>query len=153
MKTAVQPGATSVAAGPRDVVDVVDRVGRLPLAVRDDMATVGERVAWLMRFGRKVRIVPMLFVLVWPFLLPGLLRDLMTARRLLAREDVQAALVGVAGTDFELAWNDEHDRAMSASTVRDLVLLREAFGVLGVGIGGPPVIIIGFVIALLMAGR
>lgn len=135
------------------MADVIDSVGRLPLSVRDDLATVGERIGWLMRFGRKVRIVPLLFVLVWPFLLPGLLRDLMTARRLLLRDDVQLSLAALADVVFEHAWDDEHDGAMPVSTKRDLVLLRHAMAVLSVSVAGPPVIIVGFVVALLVAGR
>ena len=153
MTTALRPGATSAADGPRDVADVVDSVGRLPLSVRDDLATVGERIGWLMRFGRKVRVVPMLFVLVWPFLLYGLVRDALTARRLAARDDVQLAMAAVSSTVFEHAWDDEHDQAMAASTARDLVLLRHAASVFGVAVMGPPVIIVGFVIALMVAGR
>jgi len=153
MTTAAQPRVTSAADGPRAVADVVDSVGRLPLAVRDDLATVGERIGWLMRFGRKVRIVPLLFVLVWPFLLPGLLRDALTARRLLLRDDVQLAMASWSSVVFEHAWDDEHDQAMPASTARDLVLLRHASSVLAVSVLGPPVIIIGFIIALAVAGR
>ncbi len=143
--------ATSVAGGSRDLLD--DAIGRLPLTVRDDLATVGERISWLMRFGRKVRVVPILFVVVWPFLLFGLLRDAMTARRLLRREDVHAGLLAVQWLLFEQAWDEEHDGHLPAGQMRDLVLLRHAASVFGFSILGPPVIIVGFVAALLLAGR
>ncbi|HEY1100246.1 MAG TPA: hypothetical protein VGF99_15015 [Myxococcota bacterium] len=141
---------TSVADGPRADLGVV---GRLPLAVRDDIAIVAERVAWLLRFGRKVRIVPLLFVLVWPFLLPSLLRCSVVARRLQRRDDVQAALAQVEGLPFERAWDDEHEDPIVDPLVRDLVLLRRADVTLSFAVLGPPVIIAGFIVALVVAGR
>ncbi len=142
---------TSVADGTRAADDAA--ANRLPLGVRDDLADVGERVAWLLRFGRKVRIVPLLFVLVWPFVLPALLRQWRLAWQLLQRDDVQAALQAAQGIPFELGWNDEHDDALPTSTLRDLVLLQPAMAVFAVSVVGPLFIIIGFVVALLVAGR
>jgi len=147
--TATAP-LTSVADGPRSVADIAERLGRLPLEVRDDIATVADAIAYLMRLGMKVRVVPMVFVLAWPVLFFWLVRRAVLAVRLLARDDVNDAIVLAAHHDFNNAWNADADAPIADEQTRQLVLLRHAHAVLGTALVGPAVIVAGFVLALVL---
>jgi hypothetical protein len=147
--TATAP-LTPVADGPRSIADIAERLGRLPLEVRDDIATVAEAIASLMRLGMKVRVVPMVFVLAWPVLFFWLVRRAVLAVRLLARDDVNDAIALVAHHDFNNAWNADADAPIVDEQTRQLVLLRHAHAVLGTALVGPAVIVAGFVLVLVM---
>lgn len=150
MVATVTAPLTPVADGPRSVADIAERLGRLPLEVRDDLATVADAIAFVMRLGVKVRVVPIVFVLAWPVLFFWLVRRLVLALRLLARDDVNEAIALTAHRAFNDAWNADADAPIVDEQTRQLVLLRHAQAVLGTALVGPAVIVAGFVLALVL---
>ena len=138
---------TSAADLSRTAQDAVATFGRLPLAVRDDIATVADATLMLMRAGRKARVVPIVMILAWPLFAGWIFRHLRLAQRLLARKDVSDALALIPETPLDQSWDPNAADAV-VDDVQRLLLVRHAPVVCGYGLGLPPVVGIGFGLAL-----
>jgi hypothetical protein len=142
---------TSVAGAHRDDLSdhLVRGVAALPRELRDELHGLAANTAWLLKLGRSIRLIPMLFVLLWPFLLPWLVGQLVRLRRL--RKDPQVRALLDDSAPIRRAQAQERD--LHDAAVFDLIHAREGSAVVAYCIVGPPVILGGFALAVVLAGR
>ena len=131
--------------------ELVARVHALSHDVRDELVVVGETVDFLFALGRKIRILPIAFVLLWPFMLPWLVARLLRVRRLWRQPGVRDVVERSRPLRREEVWDrdaDAHD-----PWARRLIALREASVMLTYSIVGPGVIAAGFALAIYVVMR
>jgi hypothetical protein len=131
--------------------ELVARVHALSHEVRDELVVVGDTVDFLFALGRKIRILPIAFVLLWPFMLPWLVARLVRVQRLWRQPGVRDVVERSRPLRREEVWDrdaDAHD-----PWVRRLIALREATVMLSYSIVGPGVISAGFALAIYVLMR
>lgn len=139
---------TSPAAdGTREDLDVQSLLHRLPFDVREDIHNVADAALFLLRMGRKVRVLPIFAVVAWPFLAVWILQHLRLARRLLARQDVQDVLARCPDLAVDEIWDPNVADAVIDDEQR-LLLVQHAPGICGYALGIPPIVGAGFLLAL-----
>jgi hypothetical protein len=124
-------------------------VKALDARTRARLAAVANAAMTLVDIGRGVRLLPILFLLSWPVVLPWLLFQ--TARALwFRRRPVMRALLRRA---HRVRRNVLQDVPFADRGVDDVVLLRESPWIFSVALVGPPLIMLGFYLVWRFAGR
>lgn len=143
--------ATSAADGPRDALKaaLAARVAALPRATREELRELAAGVDWLLKMGRSIRLLPVLFVVLWPILFPWLVARLVRLHRLQQDPVVRALLDDSA----PIRRSQIQDRGFDDDDLADLVHVREGVAVTGYSVVGPPLILCGFALAVVVAGR
>jgi hypothetical protein len=131
-----------------DEAHLARAVKALYARTRARLAAVANAAMAIVDIGRGVRLLPILFLLSWPVVLPWLLFQ--TARAVwFRRRPVMRALLRRAKN---VRRNVMQDLPFADRGVDDVVLLRESPWIFSVALAGPPLIMLGFYLVWRFAG-